>query len=280
MKLNLIAAALGLAFALPVLADTTIVQQFGDNNYANVDQSNSVGATVHVTQVGDHNNVGNPVDGVAGVTQTNIVGFAFANVAQQGDHNQAWISQNDGTNQTATIQQGGGGLGGDASNNYAAWNQGGNTQTLTIVQGGSNNTAWGSQGGSNNVATINQRGSWNFAGALHQDGSGGAPNVMSITQSGDSSSAWSNVAWTLNQSGSGNSMDIEQSGGFNNTAQFLSQAGNNNVVTIAQNGTGNLVQFSSQVGSNNSVNVSQTGNFHGAGYSQFGNSNSTVITQH
>src|ERR687888_1623994 len=108
MRSSLIAAAVGFAFALPAFADTTITYQSGNENYANVEQSNSLGSTVYVTQIGDRNRVGNLQEGTPGVTQTNLGGFESLNTAsvyQQGNDNQASSAQSNGSNLYGYIYQ-------------------------------------------------------------------------------------------------------------------------------------------------------------------------------
>src|SRR6266581_3640306 len=109
MKLKLAAAAVGLALSGAALADSAGISQFGTDNFAYVDQTNS-GAWAGVSQNGDRNHVGFSYEynGVTyyypGIQQVDV-SSGYAYITQQGNDNNANIFQYVGSGMVATIQQ-------------------------------------------------------------------------------------------------------------------------------------------------------------------------------
>lgn len=262
MRVKIAVAAVGLALSGPALADYGSVYQYGNDNYANLEQTNS-GAGAYVSQYGDRNHVGQNYEGTeyAGLRQSNVIS-GYASVSQQGNDNWAWTGQDGGTNQTIQIQQGGWRWNGEtyveygnATNSYASIYQygGGANQRADVFQAGLGNYMYGYQSGSDNQMTVLQNGSWNTAYNLSQYGSGGDANVMNLSQTGTSN----NVGYYY----------------------YVTQSGAGNEMNITQNGDSNYVYQATQYGNNNVMNVSQTGSYHTISASQSGNNNNLRVTQ-
>src|SRR5438067_8934370 len=112
MKLKLLAAAVGVALSGVASADSGGIGQYGNDNFAYIDQTSS-GAYAGVYQSGDRNHVGASYEYnyttyyYAGLTQGNVTsGYGY--VQQQGSDNWAWMYQFNGSNLQAYIVQGGG----------------------------------------------------------------------------------------------------------------------------------------------------------------------------
>jgi hypothetical protein len=155
MKLKLAVAAVGLALSGAALADSAYIGQYGADNFAYVDQTNS-GAYVNVYQNGDRNHVGQMYtsEGInyyyAGVIQTNVAS-GYVNVSQFGNDNWANVYQYQGSGMNAQIQQGGG-----------YYDQ--QAQTFTDYGPANSNSAYVSQYYSDNVnGEIRQFGNNNYA---------------------------------------------------------------------------------------------------------------------
>jgi hypothetical protein len=267
MKLKIAAVAVGLAFAVPAFADYGGINQYGNDNYANIDQTNS-GAGAYVYQTGDRNHVGAFYEGYGdypGIQQYNV-NSGYVQTQQIGNDNWAWAYQYGGDNQVISIQQGGWRWDGEnstdygaASNNSASFNQyayGGANQSINAFQAGTGNYAYGWQQGSDNTMTVFQNGSYNYAVNLNQYGAGGAANVMNVTQTGTNNRAGDWYYYSgVSQSGSGNQMDIAQNGS-SNTVYQAQQYGSNNVMSIAQSGVGHYA-YAYQSGGGNVAHITQ-----------------------
>jgi hypothetical protein len=193
MKLKLAAAAVGLALSGTVMADSASVSQYGTDNFAFVDQTNS-GAYASVYQSGDRNHAGSSYvwDGVTyyfgGIQQTNV-SSGYAGLFQQGNDNNGSIYQYQGSNMQAQIQQGG-------------WYWDGEARQSTYYGSANNNSAYVSQYFSDNViASIQQFGDSNYAGVYQGYGTG---NNAAIVQIGN------NHAAGTYQTGTNNTVRIVQ----------------------------------------------------------------------
>lgn len=193
MKLKLAAAAVGLALSGMALADGASVSQYGTDNFANVEQTNS-GAWASVYQSGDRNHAGASFDfdGVTyyfgGIQQTNV-SSGYAYISQQGNDNNASIYQYQGSGMGAQIQQGG-------------WYWDAQAQQYTYYGAANNNNAVISQYYSDNVtALIQQFGDYNSAYVNQGYGTGNNATVLQIGN---------NHYASTYQTGTGNTVRIAQ----------------------------------------------------------------------
>jgi len=192
MKPKLIAVATGLALSGSVLADGGSISQYGNDNFAYVDQTAS-GAYAYVYQSGDRNRVGSTYTydyttyNYPGVYQNNVSsGYSYLN--QWGNDNYANLYQVNGSNMNAYINQGGyfyddylqqysyGSV--NSSSAYVSQYEGSDLNAQIYQIGGPYNYASISQGyGSSNNALIAQIGSSHSAG-IGQSGSGNTARIV------------------------------------------------------------------------------------------------------
>ncbi|GAB3507186.1 hypothetical protein GCM10027341_41320 [Spirosoma knui] len=250
-----------------------------NRNTAAINQVSGTGLRAHIAQGRD----GALQDAAGNIfTLNGLNGTPVSLVGTLANDNVASIAQLSGNAHTANIFQDG------RFNTATVTQSNGNGSQALIVQTTSSQRALASisqtSGGINNVATILQ-----FAGS-NADGSGQYGNVATISQVAGSN----NVAFLQQglqgspSSSNDNAATITQNGS-NNFARFL-QVGNNNSVDITQNGNNNKVlnmagdpgSFGSQQGYNNRLTLVQEGGNMGVTYrySQIGNNNTQVVTQH
>ena len=207
-----------------------------------------------------------------------------ATISQSGANNNGSISQRDTWFSNATILQNGNA--GVASIVQAAFTDNSNA---VINQGGFSGEARITQVGAGSTATILQNTGANPNGSFARINQGfGGGNSAAITQGG---SIWDGVA-TVDQTGSGNSANIQQGSGNQNGAfQFgdfahaaVTQSGNSNEANIDQRAGLYAVATITQSGSSNLANVTQFGTGTAlapnvATVNQAGSGNTGTITQ-
>lgn len=264
---TLLAGAISLLIANQAFANESQQDQTGTDNYADV-----------VQQIGTDN---------------------YSSQVQDGDANVAYTVQN-GSELTAASEQRGTG-------NISTIEQDGLGSQANVSQDGSYNLAVVFQDAFGDVAhtaTLSQLGRQNLAYIEQIDG---AANVADIYQNGDSNSVDVSQQLTANrlsaeQTGDGNNVLVEQLG---NTSAYTSQTGSANTIdldqdggfsgafaSISQNGTGNqasLVQQTSrysagdvwlvQIGTDNTADVVEHSGFGSFRFTQDGIGNE-LTAQH
>ena len=259
------------------------VELWGDDN------------TVDVTQHGDGQRAF--VDIQQGANFRNDV-----DVSQNGSSNQANIDVNGDDNIVSTLQDGqGNGIGAvfgtvgvdvDGDGNEAIVQQrGDNNSTLFVQFGDGNKAVERMTNGDGNVVTIDQTGNdnravyeiWGDANSIDIDQTTSG-NVVAINGRGTPPAGGGGV--------DGNMIDIDQFGGDGNMIDgYFADGSESNMVTIQQDGVGNMMNAGFDVpsgpsdlglvvdGDFNTVDVMQTGDGNMAGVEQIGDSNMATITQ-
>jgi hypothetical protein len=311
-----IAIGLGLAChaasAQNITSNVTVTQQGNGNTsyaeqYAVTTESN--GAQLTITQIGDNNHVGGPGATHIGVIQSNTpVGPLVAEVRQHGSGNNAGLIQDNNGNAalaaSARITQTG-------SNNdvmfrqfttsyaEAVVEQSGNGNVASIEQQFSGDTSLRSvQNGNNNRVTISQSGGTYGGPNVTQDGDGNTASVTTVgaigggpyilqTGSLNNATVVQNIngfdsGTAIRQQGIGNSADATLTGEGQRTD--ITQTGNGNLASVTQTGIpdallGNFALIS-QLGNSNTAIVRQSGAAYNADVSQVGANNYTKIYQH
>lgn len=185
-----------------------------------------------------------------------------------------------GNNATAVINSNNDGTGASESA-YIDVTQTGNTANLNInlkgnndavkivTSGGANNSVVTTVNGNNNLQNISMTGGGNNTAATTQSGdnasinisSAGASNAFTVDQSGGTvgnSVTIQNYAGNGAMNGTGNTVNVAQTGGSDNTT-VLSMSGSNNTVGVTQTATvGNNVANIKVNGGSNTVTVNQT----------------------
>ncbi len=270
-KLTTLLFVLVFASSMAFAQNDATVDQNGSNNDATVDQTHTSGAIneAMVDQVGDQN--------------------AVEGLNQYGAGNWYGVTQ-DGNNNLVKSHPEQGGQGG-----YASYDG-----HIEITQNNDGNRVWDAdQAGSSNSAYITQDGNddANIEAQVSIEGSG---NTIDINQMSGSNAVgvFSDNGPGAYQEGSGNYMDIDQSGsaaagteskmlsGADDTffrgsvegGQGLIQYGSGNEMIIDQAGS-STVEFVVQDGSTNMADIMQTGNGHTADVWQTGSTNTATITQ-
>lgn len=249
-----ITLAIGIAGTAGAQTSVTLTQD-GINHYATIEQDQTSTSSVTVTQTGDSNSVGSPMDlktgtaAVVGVLQSGTQS-STVNVVQSGDNNSARVEQ----------------IGAQAS-------------AADVTQSGSYNTAGVEQYNGYNNATVTQAGSLNTA-SVYQDGTGAysAQSInASIVQTGENQSA------TIKQAPIGTTVHAylfsaaaTQDGAYNEAT--ITQTGKDATANIFQTGTGtssfdmNRATISQSVyyveGASTSASVTQSGTRHTANVTQ------------
>jgi hypothetical protein len=254
------------------------VDQVGNNNAANIDQSAAPGGTVaDVVQIGNNN--------AASIEQRAGAASHYGVITQNGNNNGGAIRQYsdivDGASY-ADIQQGGDGTNGGgltkANNNWASIDQG-------IGAGGQNVASYGNKAlirqegvthghAIGNQAAIIQRGD-SMRSLIEQDGDF---NDASILQTGNNGGAngsefESNEA-RITQVGLDNLAAIEQDGQFQRAS--IDQVGNNNLASIEQDGS---TTDNGTVATGNTALIDQEGDFNTSSIMQTGDGNMASNTQ-
>ncbi|MFS2214285.1 hypothetical protein ACCD08_07245 [Telluria sp. Tellsp104] len=290
MKFALSTIALGISLTCASLAASgqtiTVTQQGGGNTVA-AEQVNTTpdpvafpaATTASITQIGNNNHVGGPGATSGGIYQILAPrGGARATVSQTGSDNNAGITQNGrlGGNSPpveAVITQQGNGNDATITQTNAFSND------VTVDQNGSANLARLRQVGTGDASLhVTQNGSGNTATVDHLGSSHGGPQV---TQTGEGNTV---SLYADNLLGPG--ARITQDGSMNNANVLL--VGFDIMLTLSQQGVGNVANASvsgtsyadiSQNGSYNLANLTQANGFQKASIAQIGNSNSATVTQ-
>ncbi|NDL70218.1 hypothetical protein [Vreelandella alkaliphila] len=206
-------------------------------------------------------------DNVSSVEQDLSYG-AIANVFQDGNANQARVSQLGADLNSAQIQQTGndhksiieqGILNGGASGNVAWSEQSGASNQSFIKQGRQNNYAEAQQHGNDGINMMRQRGDDNVA-YLDQTGTGNESYVFQDSR----------------PNAAGNFADITQSGSSNDS--YADQVGGGNEITVSQTGNDALSTVF-QRGTDNTADVSQSGGFDASNILQFGAGHDATVVQ-
>jgi hypothetical protein len=269
MRLTLAAAAIGLAFSAPALADNATINQGGIDNYASIDQGNADASVARIVQTGNRNQAGSPADGelpaVQGIRQLNAT-VSRADIEQRGDDNRATIDQQNVHNSFWTrITQGesfashrifGAIVQSALSNWYAE----------IFVDRGNDNFARITQTGDAQTAEVVQ-GAYRWNGSFYEFTQTPANNnTASIGQTGERQNS------LVNQLGDWNQGTTIQAGRWNEA--FILQEGNFNVASVVQTGTG--ASFADR----NVARITQSGTNHVGSALQNGMGNTALINQH
>jgi hypothetical protein len=274
------------------------VSQTGGNNYATVDQVNTVGAAQGNTAILNQNGNNNKASQTQSATGVNNRGYSYftgdnrnlVRATQNGSNSQVQQSQTNGIANVATVFQGAGTTGNraiqtqsaDAAGTSAA-NQAQINQTK-FAQGsgtGSGNYAEQVQSGLVQGARIDQEASNSYAKQTQRTGSDVAAGTNSndaYIHQGDPGTR--NSAEQL-QDGTGNRARIQQGigGTTNDSYAMQTQTGNNNRADIDQHSTTGSYAEQMQSNNNNYSSMTQT-NVRSAAYSvQSGAANTAIITQ-
>ncbi|MGR3630422.1 MAG: hypothetical protein ACU0BP_14250 [Sulfitobacter sp.] len=282
MKHLLMTTALAAAFATPVWANDSEIEQIGADNSAEVTQNAGAGGTSDILQTGDGDAATvMQSDTLSGGTDTNranirqLGGSGVQTAAVTQDHdgtgsanianvlqdsieggNTIEVDQNGAAN-LAEAQQGPG----EAENCTLVFGcssvtpLGITNSSSDIFQSGSANTAItkqivGSNGGDNNHASITQDGSDNQGTVAQGTGILNAVGFVSPSISNPASNDNDNSAW-IDQSGLANIANIGQGGELGSASS--TQSGEDNKSTITQSGGSVLLSVG------NSANVTQSG---------------------
>ena len=268
MRLTLAAAAIGLAFSAPALADNATINQSGIDNYAAIEQQNADGSSARINQSGERNHAGAAASGDAaatqGIRQVNA-SFSSAQIDQRGNDNEASIHQQDVFNvYWSRIVQG---------ESFASNRNSGRIEQSSlrnsfaeIFQDRANdNSALVNQTGESHYGQIVQ-GAWRWNGFWAFTGTPANNNNASVLQSGDHQSS------IVNQLGDNNSGHSNQSGSWGDS--IIIQEGNFNFALVLQHGSG------ADSGDRNVARITQTGSNHSATANQSGMGNTALINQH
>lgn len=255
-QLEAVGLALAIGIVVPANAQTSVtLTQDGINHYATVEQDQTSTSSVTVTQTGDSNSVGSPIDlktgtaAIVGVLQSGTQS-STVNVVQSGDNNSARVEQ-----------------------------VGAQSSAADVTQSGSYNTAGVEQYNGYNDAKVTQSGSLNTA-SVYQDGTGAysAQSInAAIVQAGENQSA------SIKQAPIGTTVHAylfsaaaTQDGAYNEAT--ITQTGKDATANIFQTGTGtssfdtNRAAISQSVyyvqGDATSASLTQTGTRHSASITQ------------
>ncbi len=276
------------------------VSQTGSNNYATVDQANTVGASRGNTAILDqngNNNKASQAQSATGGGQGYNSGYYtgndrnFMRSTQNGSGSQTQQSQTNGFANTMTVLQGAGTTG-----NRAIQTQGANASGASVAnqaqifqtkyaQGsgtGSGNYAEQVQTGLIQGAKIEQEASNSYA----KQTQGGGANVAAGTNSNDAyihqGDPGTRNSAEQSQNGVGNKARIQQGigGTANDSYAMQTQTGTSNRADIDQHST--TGSYAEQLQSNNNNYSSMTqSNVRSAAYSvQTGAANTAIVTQH
>jgi len=291
MKRIIVTVTTILALSGLVLADSATVTQTGNNQTANVSQTNTGGLdnTATVTQYSDNSGpqdaqvVQNGVENVATVTQNQTgIGDTTLNTAyieQVGTHNMGTQYQNaPGYNSGQSLY---------AYQNYF-WNTvnqsilGGYTNSFRATQNGKFHDAQQTMNGAYIFGEIIQAGWDNHA---VQDLTGMNHTNIDIRQDGEynfASQTFIGGTWSIFQTG-----QIDQLGDNNDATQYSD--GNGNEAIIYQDGDWNQAYqsmvgngnyaYAGQFGDNNYASQTQTGDGNSSTVNQTGNGNSAIVVQ-
>jgi len=268
MRLTLAAAAIGLAFSAPALADSATINQTGVDNYAAVEQQNADGSSARITQVGDRNHAGAAASGDAaatqGIRQVNA-SFSSAQIDQRGNDNEASIHQQDVFNVYWSRIVQGEAFG--SNGNFASIEQSAlrNSFAEVFQDRASGNSGAITQTGDSQFGQIVQ-GAYRWNNGWVFTGTAANNNTAGVTQSGEHQSS------IVNQLGDSNRANSNQSGAWNDSV--IIQEGSFNFALVLQHGSGG------EFGERNVARVTQAGTGHSATASQAGMGNTALINQH
>jgi len=225
--------------------DVTMLQQYGYDNNADVDQ---VGTENTVSDIGKQ---GGQTDATVGPSYGGVLDFD-----QYGTQNYIFDFDQAGWNNKATVQQGQEGAA--ASNNYV---------DIEVQYSSADETA------PSNLIQIKQFGDNNMVG--QRDGKSGVyqkgANSLDITQNGDGN--------LVGQSAIGSALGFDVNGAkFNPDGAGVAQFGTGNTMDITQSG-GDVVRQAFQEGHTNTLTVDQNTGVNSAAAYQRGSSNTATITQ-
>jgi len=227
----------------------------GQDNRADVRQAGTENE-VFVRQEGDGNDAGLVQD--ASVSQS--IGYIRQGTGENAEDNYAGISQANGTNNSAWIQQ-------TYDNSEALTLQdGSNHQALTNQNANPNQSAGHSarveQNGDGQMSYVAQDGSGSNADVLQN----GAGNYSDVQQSGGGASALANNDADVDQDGNGNKSFIAQSGADNSST--VNQLGDLNMSDVTQTGAGENIGNVIQNGNGNYVHQVQNNGTAGSAANQ------------
>ena len=221
-------------------SNTSKFKQTGNNNTASVVQngnSNVAGRTNgsaplfgRMWQDGNSNSIDILQTGNAnGIVQHKGVSpdgnpYNDGNFYQEGDRNQAKITQHGGSGQSNGV---------DEINQIANHGGGSPTNKLTILQQGASSGAYGADV----VQPSDYSFAWNFISTVNQTNTGGPTNTLTLTQKGGIYDRENKIA-RADQNGTGNTGSVSQNGYLNYTGTF-SQTGSNNDADITLRGKRN-----------------------------------------
>ncbi|AVI61907.1 curlin-associated protein [Halomonas sp. GFAJ-1] len=240
----------------------SVLQGGGTDNQSTVTQ-NKTGTgdalSAYVDQQGN--------DNVSSVEQ-DLSYDATANVFQDGNANQARVTQLGANQNRAQISQTG-------ADHKSIIEQG------ILTGGASGNVAWSEQSGAANESFIKQGRQDNYADAQQHGNDGlnmmrqrGNDNDAYLMQTGNDNESY--VFQDSRNAGAGNSAVITQSGSDNDS--YADQVGGGNEVTVTQSGNDALSTIY-QRGDNNVADVSQSGGFDASNILQFGDGHEANVIQ-
>lgn len=268
------------------------VDQDGDGNKVLEYGQRGSGNDLDITQSGDNNVVREfPEQGEKQVGAYSYNGLTT--IEQTGNENEVWDADQQGFNNTSTIDQRTDGnfvdveaqitTDGDRPGNEITITQkGGDANSVGVSTAGSKGDSGLLQDGSDNAATLTQNGSDNRIGTGAVSTAPNAPSDLGFRgKEGGPASQQSFV-----QAGTDNSANITQDGSMN-TVEYVLQdsrgyASGNTIQSATggamQRGSGHTARFS-QVGGNNLAELTQTGSGHVSSVHQTGSSNNATVTQ-